>query len=275
MKESDDAVARAPGDAAPRDRHGPGGAGRAQGRVAEREGRHRERAEPEGGARRRAAGRGARHARGRPVEGLRDSLRAHSRAAAAACMRPKRRVNVKQQDGAILKEEVSDDEIAEVVSRLDGHPRAQDDAGRDGQARRPGGQAARARRGPGRGRELRWPAPSAATARAFPTPTVPLARFLFLGPTGVGKTELAKALAEYLFDGEKRHGAHRHVRVHGEVLRAAPDRRASGIRGLRRGRPADRGRAPQALLAWCCSTRSRRRIRTCSTSCCRCSTTAA
>ncbi len=32
--------------------------------------------------------------------------------------------------------------------------------------------------------------------------------FLFLGPTGVGKTELTQALAEFLFDGE-RDGAHR------------------------------------------------------------------
>ena len=63
-----------------------------QGRVAEREGRHRGRAEPEGrdwtGA---PAGGGARHARRRPVEGLRDPLRAHSRSCSSACMRPKRR----------------------------------------------------------------------------------------------------------------------------------------------------------------------------------------
>src|SRR5699024_8009362 len=34
-------------------------------------------------------------------------------------------------------------------------------------------------------------------------PDRPIGSFLFLGPTGVGKTELAKALAEYLFDSEK------------------------------------------------------------------------
>jgi ATP-dependent Clp protease ATP-binding subunit ClpB len=44
----------------------------------------------------------------------------------------------------------------------------------------------------------------------------PLGSFLFLGPTGVGKTELTKALAEYLFDDDSRDDPHRHVRVHGK-----------------------------------------------------------
>ena len=38
----------------------------------------------------------------------------------------------------------------------------------------------------------------------------PIGSFLFLGPTGVGKTELAKALAQSLFDDRKEHGAHRY-----------------------------------------------------------------
>ena len=48
-------------------------------------------------------------------------------------------------------------------------------------------------------------------------PRRPIGSFLFLGPTGVGKTELARALAEFLFDDEQRDGPHRHERVHGEV----------------------------------------------------------
>jgi ATP-dependent Clp protease ATP-binding subunit ClpB len=55
-------------------------------------------------------------------------------------------------------------------------------------------------------------------------PNRPLGSFLFLGPTGVGKTELTKALAGYLCD-----GAHRHERVHGEAQCCAADRRASGL----------------------------------------------
>ena len=44
-------------------------------------------------------------------------------------------------------------------------------------------------------------------------------------------------------------GAHRHVRVHGEALGGAPDRRAAGLRRLRGGRLPDRGGAPPAVLA--------------------------
>ncbi|EKC75337.1 protein containing ATPase associated with various cellular activities, AAA-2 domain protein, partial [human gut metagenome] len=76
-------------------------------------------------------------------------------------------------------------------------------------------------------------------------PNRPIGSFLFLGPTGVGKTELAKALAESLFDDERSM-----VRIDmteymekfsvSRLIGAPP-----GIRRLRRGRPAYRGRAPQ------------------------------
>ena len=46
------------------------------------------------------------------------------------------------------------------------------------------------------------PMPYAATAPAWAIPTARSAPSLFLGPTGVGKTELCKALAEFLFDDE-------------------------------------------------------------------------
>jgi ATP-dependent Clp protease ATP-binding subunit ClpB len=39
-------------------------------------------------------------------------------------------------------------------------------------------------------------------ARGLQDPNRPMGSFMFLGPTGVGKTELTKALAEYLFDDE-------------------------------------------------------------------------
>ena len=78
-------------------------------------------------------------------------------------------------------------------------------------------------------------------------PNRPIGSFLFLGPTGVGKTELTKALAEFLFADDSRHHPHRHERVHGEALGQPPDRRAPRLRRLRRGRRADGGRAPPPL----------------------------
>ena len=68
---------------------------------------------------------------------------------------------------------------------------------------------------------------------------------------------------------EGRVPALRHVGVHGEARGVAPDRRAAGLRRLRRGRPADRRRSGSRRTRCCCSTKSRRRIRICSRSCCR------
>ena len=54
-------------------------------------------------------------------------------------------------------------------------------------------------------RRRRWspsPTPCAAPAPGLQDPNRPIGSFLFLGPTGVGKTELTKALAEFLFDDE-------------------------------------------------------------------------
>ena len=78
-------------------------------------------------------------------------------------------------------------------------------------------------------------------------PDRPIGTFLFLGPTGVGKTELARALAEFMFDSPEAMVRIDMSRVHGESLGQPPGRRASRIRRLRRGRPADRGGAPPAV----------------------------
>ena len=74
-----------------------------------------------------------------------------------------------------------------------------------------------ARRRPGRGGRRPCPTPSAGPGPACKDPNRPIGSFIFLGPTGVGKTELARALAEFLFDDEQRDGPHRHERVHGEA----------------------------------------------------------
>ena len=86
---------------------------------------------------------------------------------------------------------------------VDRHPGLAPDGGRDAEARPPRGGAPRAGRRPGRGGARRSPTRSVAPAPGCPTRTSPIGSFLFLGPTGVGKTELAKALADYLFDDER------------------------------------------------------------------------
>ena len=87
--------------------------------------------------------------------------------------------------------------------QVDRRPRLPPHGGRDGQARAHGGGAPRAGRRARRRPSPRWPTPSAAAGPACPTPTGPIGSFLFLGPTGVGKTELARTLADFLFDDER------------------------------------------------------------------------
>jgi ATP-dependent Clp protease ATP-binding subunit ClpB len=78
-------------------------------------------------------------------------------------------------------------------------------------------------------------------------PNRPLGSFLFLGPTGVGKTELCKALAGFLFDSEDhmiRVDMSEYMEKHSvsRLIGAPP-----GYVGYDEGGCADRGRAPQAL----------------------------
>lgn len=111
-------------------------------------------------------------------------------------------LEARQADGTILKEEVTEDEIAEVVSSWTGIPITKmmqgemeklidlEDrlhervVGQDDAVSAVAGAIRRSRAG-------------------LSDPEQPIGSFLFLGPTGVGKTELAKALAECLFDDEK------------------------------------------------------------------------
>ena len=65
-----------------------------------------------------------------------------------------------------------------------------------------GGPPAPAGRRPARGRRGGLERAAPLTRRAQSDPDRPIGTFLFLGPTGVGKTELARALAEYMFDSQ-------------------------------------------------------------------------
>ena len=108
----------------------------------------------------------------------------------------------KQESGAILKEEVGEDEVATVVSSWTGIPVAKMMQGEREKLKHL--EEALHRRVVGQDEAVSAVSDAIRRSRAgLSDPNRPLGSFLFLGPTGVGKTELAKALAEFLFDDEK------------------------------------------------------------------------
>ncbi len=111
-------------------------------------------------------------------------------------------LNLRQQTGAILKEEVSSEEVAEVVATWTGIPVSKMMQGE--MAKLADLEARLQKRVVGQDEAVSSVANAFRRNRAGrPDPDRPTGSFLFLGPTGVGKTELAKALAEYLFDTER------------------------------------------------------------------------
>ncbi|WP_066480262.1 MULTISPECIES: ATP-dependent chaperone ClpB [unclassified Sphingomonas] len=101
--------------------------------------------------------------------------------------------------GAMLREEVTADDIAAIVSRWTGIPM---DKMLEGEREKLIHMEAQlAKRVIGQADAVRAVATAVRRSRAgLQDPNRPLGSFLFLGPTGVGKTELTKALAEFLFD---------------------------------------------------------------------------
>ena len=101
--------------------------------------------------------------------------------------------------GAMLREEVTDQDIAGVVARWTGVPVERMLEGE--RAKLLGMEQAIGARVIGQADAVKAVASAVRRARAgLQDPNRPLGSFLFLGPTGVGKTELTKALAEFLFD---------------------------------------------------------------------------
>jgi ATP-dependent Clp protease ATP-binding subunit ClpB len=102
-------------------------------------------------------------------------------------------------EGAMLREEVTADDIAGVVSRWTGVPVERMLAGERDKLLKM--EEAIGRRVIGQAHAVHAVSTAVRRARAgLQDPNRPLGSFLFLGPTGVGKTELTKALAEFLFD---------------------------------------------------------------------------
>jgi ATP-dependent Clp protease ATP-binding subunit ClpB len=107
-----------------------------------------------------------------------------------------------QKDGGYLKEEVTAESIAEIVAKWTGVPVSKMLEGEQSKLLRMEEQLAR--RVVGQREAVVAVANAVRRARAgLGDERRPIGSFLFLGPTGVGKTELAKALAEFLFDDER------------------------------------------------------------------------
>jgi ATP-dependent Clp protease ATP-binding subunit ClpB len=107
-----------------------------------------------------------------------------------------------QHDGAMLKEEVGPDDIAEVVAAWTGIPAGRLMEGETAKLLRM--EESLRQRVVGQPEAVGAVADAVRRVRAgIADPDRPTGSFLFLGPTGVGKTELAKALAEFLFDDER------------------------------------------------------------------------
>jgi ATP-dependent Clp protease ATP-binding subunit ClpB len=113
----------------------------------------------------------------------------------------KQKLTMLQKNGAILKEEVTEEDIARVVSAWTGIPvnRLQ-----EGEKEKLVHMEERlGNRVVGQKKAIRAVSNAVRRARAgLQDENRPIGSFLFLGPTGVGKTELSKALAEFLFDDE-------------------------------------------------------------------------
>jgi len=107
-----------------------------------------------------------------------------------------------QKTGRMLKEEVDEEDVAHVVSKWTGIPVSKM---LEGEVAKLVQMEDRLRqRVIGQDEALRLVANAVRRSRAgLADPKRPIGSFIFLGPTGVGKTELARALAEFLFDDER------------------------------------------------------------------------
>ena len=151
-----------------------------------------------------------------------------------------------QDNGAMLKEEVDEEDVAEIVAKWTGIPVSRLMEGELTKLVRL--EEVLHERVIGQDSAVTAVANAIRRSRAgLSDPHRPIGSFLFLGPTGVGKTELARTLADFLFDDERAMIRHRHVRVHGEALGVTAGRRAARIRRLRGGRPADGVDPPPAV----------------------------
>ncbi len=113
-----------------------------------------------------------------------------------------KKLTASHQEGKLVNEAVTEEQIAGVVSRWTGVPVDRMLAGERAKLMRM--EEELRKRVVGQEDALRAVANAVRRARAgLQDPNRPIGSFLFLGPTGVGKTETCKALAEFLFDDER------------------------------------------------------------------------
>ncbi len=110
--------------------------------------------------------------------------------------------SIKKKGSALLKEEIDEEDIARVVAKVTGIPVARM---LEGEVQKLVHMEDRLHeRVVGQDEAVRLVSNALRRSRSgLSDPNRPIGSFLFLGPTGVGKTELARALAEFLFDDEK------------------------------------------------------------------------
>ncbi len=112
------------------------------------------------------------------------------------------RLETKQAKGRLLKEEVDEEDIADVVSRWTGVPVSKLLEGETQKLLHLGDELHK--RVIGQSEAVDAVSDAVLRARSgLKDPNRPIGSFIFLGPTGVGKTELARALAQFLFDDER------------------------------------------------------------------------
>ena len=153
-----------------------------------------------------------------------------------------------QNRGEVAAPHVTREHVAAVVTRWTGIPQSLALRIASQAAARFGSAAFPTRRRPRPRHRAPCPRRCAAARAGLHDPRKPLGSFLFRGPSGVGKTELAKALAEALFGSEAALVRIDLSEFTEAQLDLAPARRAAGLRRARRAGTADRAGTASALL---------------------------
>jgi ATP-dependent Clp protease ATP-binding subunit ClpB len=178
-----------------------------------------------------------------------------------------------QENRKMLKEEVDDEDIAEVIAKWTGIPVSKMLEGEREKLLRMEDRLGE--RVIGQHEAVTAVCNAVRRARSgLQDPNRPIGSFIFMGPTGVGKTELAKALAEFIFDSDQamvRIDMSEFMEKHSVArLIGAPPGYVGYEEGGYLTEAVRRGPTP-----WFCSTKSKKPTPRCSTSCCRFWTTAA